>query len=236
MNGALPVTGERVLLVDDIEDVRLSMGMVLVKAGFLVDYAADGGEAVRKVYSSKPDLVLLDIMMPVMDGFTACKQIRDISDVPIIMLTAIGTETEKIRALNTGADSYIVKGTGMDEILARVSSALRRARAPAVNPPAETYSDSVVEIDFKRQRVDVRGERVELTPKEFGILATLVQRDGRPVTSRALLCKLWGTGDDPVLVKCHVKSLRGKIEADPERPELIVTRRGFGYVYATPTA
>ena len=228
------MAGEKIFLVEDTDDVRITMQMVLEKAGYSVKGAADGPEALREFYSFQPDLVLLDIMMPGMDGFTVCRRIRDMSDVPIIMLTAIGDEIEKVRALEMGADDFVVKGTGMDELLARVRSALRRAQLPPVGPVGDKYFDAVIEIDFKRQQVDVRGERVELTPKEYGLLTVLVQRDGSPVTTGELLRAVWDSGYDPELVKWHVTRLRRKIEVDSNKPELIVTRRGYGYAYNSP--
>ena len=228
------MAAEKIFLVEDIDDIRVPLQLVLERAGYVVEGAADGSEALRKVYSFQPDLVLLDIMIPGMDGFMVCQRIRDISEVPIIMLTALGDEAEKVRSLELGADDYVVKGTGMDELLARIKAVLRRAQMPPVATPDDKYSDAVLKIDFGRQQVEVRGERVELTRKEYGLFVTLVQRDGAPVSTQELLRAVWDAGYDPELVKWHVARLRRKIETNPSKPELVITRRGYGYAYNVP--
>jgi two-component system KDP operon response regulator KdpE len=154
------------------------------------------------------------------------------SGVPVIMFSAIGSEREKIWAFERGADDYVVKGTGMGELLARIHASLRRSRSPVPAAPVEKYADDVLSMDFATSTVSVRGSPVELTPTEYKLLSMLVRNRGKPVPAERLLHGVWGREyDTDELVKWHVGHLRQKIEEDPARPSLIITRRGFGYVY-----
>ena len=228
------IMNDKVLVVDDVDDVRTSMQMVLEKSGYLVRAAEDGPSALREAHSFQPDLVLLDIMMPGMDGVAVCRRLREVSDIPIIMLTAINDEAMLIKALRSGADGYVVKGIGMDELRARVRSAIRRARSSPVELPGESYADMAIEIDYKRQLVWVRGAQVGLPAKEYGLLTVLVQRRGNPVSVPEIIDAVWGSDRDPEIVKRLIKQLRRKIEEDPDRPKSITTRRGYGYTYNAP--
>lgn len=224
---------EKILLIEDEHDIRMATETVLEHAGYQVEGNERGDEALQAFYSFRPDLALLDLDLPGMSGLNICSRIREMSDIPVIMFTASADVEGKVEAFATGADDYIVKGTDMDELVARVGAALRRSGTSSAVDPGEQYSDDTLSIDFARQRVCVDGEEVALTRTEYEILTMLVQNEGRPVTPRQLLHRIWGPEyitDD--LVKWHIGKLRKKIEADPEKPQLVATRRGFGYVYS----
>jgi two-component system KDP operon response regulator KdpE len=227
----------RVLVVEDMADIRMALEAALEDEGHEVRSAADGETALRAFYEFRPDLVLLDMVLPGLHGLDVCEQLRMMSTVPVIVFSGVGNEREKIEALNRGADDYVVKGVGMNELMARVAAALRRARVPATATIPDTYSDSEVQVDFRRRSVRVRGETVDLTPTEFDLLATLVNGNGRPLRAEELLREVWGVGyETGDLVKWHIAHLRAKIEQDRENPKLVVTRRGFGYAYLAPAA
>ena len=227
----------RVLVVEDMADIRMALEATLEDEGYEVRAAADGEEALRAFYEFRPDLVLLDMLLPGMHGLEVCERLRAMSTIPVIVFSAVGSEEEKLAAFSEGADDYVVKGVGMNELMARVAAALRRSRAPAREATPETYADPVVRMDFTHRAVVIRGETVDLTPTEFDLLAVLVQSKGRPFRAEELLREIWGpeyeTGE---LVKWHIAHLRSKIEEDREHPKLVVTRRGFGYIYLAPAA
>ncbi|MDA1258060.1 MAG: response regulator transcription factor [Chloroflexi bacterium] len=232
------LTGTRVLVVEDDPGFRIAIEAALEDAGCELMIIDDGNEALRGLYSFRPDLALLDIRLPGMNGLDLCERIRTMSEVPIIIFSALHDTGEKLIAFERGADDYVVKDTPMEELTARIALALRHAGASSSSPEVEeSYADSCVEIDFTRYAVRVRGEAVDLTPTEYKILTLLVKREGQPVPPQQLLRRVWGPEyDSEDLVKWHVGHLRRKIELNPERPTLVVTRRGFGYVYATPAA
>lgn len=222
----------KILVIEDSADVREALQEGLVEEGYSTRSVGDGDEALRVFYEFQPDLVLLDVLLPGTTGFDLCERIRAMSNVPVIILSGLADEREKIRAFEKGADDYVVKGTGMGEILARVSAGLRRASSPTAASAVDKFSDDVIEIDFARRTVSVRGEETELTPTEYKLLSMLVRQKGQPVPAEQLLHGVWGREyDTEELVKWHVGHLRRKVEIDPAKPELIITRRGFGYVY-----
>ena len=227
----------RVLVVEDMADIRMALQAALEDEGYEVRQAEDGEQALRAFYEFRPDLVLLDMLLPGVHGLDVCERLRSMSTAPVIVFSAVGSEQEKLAAFSKGADDYVVKGVGMNELMARVAAALRRSRVPAREAVPETYADSILQLDFVRRAVVIRGETVDLTPTEFDLLATLVRSKGRPFAAEELLREVWGpeyeTGD---LVKWHIAHLRSKIEEDREHPRLVVTRRGFGYVYLAPAA
>ncbi len=226
---------EKILLIEDEPDILMATETVLERAGYKVKGNDRGDEALEAFYSFRPDLALLDLDLPGMSGLSICSRIREMSDIPVIMFTGSADVEGKVEAFATGADDYIVKGTDMKELVARVGAALRRSGTSSAADPEEQYSDDSLSIDFARQRVCVGGEEVALTRTEYEILTMLVQNEGRPVTPRQLLHRIWGPeyiADD--LVKWHIGKLRKKIEADPEKPQLVIMRRGFGYVYSRP--
>lgn len=223
---------QKILVIEDSLDVREALEEGFVEEGYSTRAVADGDEALRVFYEYQPDLVLLDVLLPGTTGFDLCERIRTMSNVPVIILSGLADEREKIRAFEKGADDYVVKGTGMGEILARVAAGLRRASSPTGPATVDRYSDEALEIDFARRTVSVRGEDVDLTPTEYKLLSTLVRQKGQPVPAEQLLHSVWGREyDTEELVKWHVGHLRRKIEKNPARPQLIITRRGFGYVY-----
>jgi len=227
----------RVLVVEDMADIRAALEAALEDEGYEAYPAADGTEALRAFYEFRPDLVLLDMLLPGMHGLDVCERLRSMSTIPVIVFSAVGSEEEKLAAFSRGADDYVVKGVGMNELMARVAAALRRSQAPARDAAPETYADPILQLDFTRRAAVVRGETVDLTPTEFDLLATLVRSKGRPFMAGELLHEVWGPAyDTDDLVKWHIAHLRSKIEENRERPQLVVTRRGFGYVYLAPAA
>jgi DNA-binding response OmpR family regulator len=221
----------RILVVDDDEDIRLLVRELLERAGYEVIEAADGREALKLMYSSPPALVLLDITMPDLDGYQTLERIRDLSDVPVAMLTARSQELEKVRGLSAGADDYIAKPFGRQELLARVQALLRRSGGKA--EVFDAYSDELLEIDYAQRRVTVDGRRVQLTPLEFKLLAAFVQNPDQVLSRDQLLDLVWGdpygvSGDQ---VKLYVGYLRKKLMPDSPDEAPIETVRGFGYRY-----
>jgi len=221
----------RVLLIDDSETERAFASERLERAGYSVSTAADGNEGLRRLYDIRPDIVLLDLVMPERDGWETLELIRQVSDVPVIMVTGQDTEIERVRGLKAGADDYIGKPYGAPELLARIEAVLRRtAEKPTMK---EVWDDGVVRIDYGASQVTVRAEPVSLTPLEFRLLATLVDHAGQVLSRNQLLELVWGDpharGSDEV--KLYVGYLRRKIERDARTPELIETVRGFGYRY-----
>jgi DNA-binding response OmpR family regulator len=220
----------RVLIADDDPDIRGLVRALLERRGFDVAEARDGREAVRRFFESRPDLVVLDVAMPVLDGWQALERIRELSDVPVVMLTARATELEKTRGLRAGADDYVTKPFGRQELLARVDALLRRA-APR-EPEEDSYADAFVQIDFAQRAVTARGRRVELTPLEFKLLAVFVRHPNQVLSHEQLLDLVWGrSGASREQVKLYVGYLRRKLSPDSPGDAPIETRRGFGYVY-----
>jgi DNA-binding response OmpR family regulator len=220
-----------VLVIDDDEDIRALVAELLRRSGLAVEDAGDGRAGLRALHQSPPDLVVLDVSMPELDGWATLERIRDLSDVPVIMLTARGTELERVRGLQAGADDYIVKPFGRQEFVARVHALLRRAGAR--EEQQDTYADELLTIDFAQRAVTFDGRQVSLTPLEFKLLATFV-RHPRLVLSRDQLLELvWGdaygvSGDQ---VKLYVGYLRKKLDPENTGGVPIETVRGFGYRY-----
>jgi DNA-binding response OmpR family regulator len=221
-----------VLLVDDEESVQKLLGFSLEKAGYRVVRARDGEEALARFRGEAVDLVVLDLMLPKVDGLDVCRRLRaERSAVPIIMLTARGDEVDKVLGLELGADDYITKPFSIREFMSRVKALLRRAQLPPVGARDEVLELDGLRIDTARRSVDVRGEPVQLTYLEFELLRTLAGNPGRVFTRKALLEGLWGGAEyrDPRTIDVHVRHLREKIERDPAEPEFIFTVRGAGY-------
>jgi DNA-binding response OmpR family regulator len=221
----------RILVVDDDEDIRLLVRELLERAGYEVVEATDGREALKLMYSNPPALVLLDITMPDLDGYQTLERIRDLSDVPVAMLTARSQELEKVRGLSAGADDYIAKPFGRQELLARVQALLRRSGGKT--EVLDAYTDDVIEIDYAQRRVTVDGRSVQLTPLEFKLLAAFVQNPDQVLSREQLLDLVWGdpygvSGDQ---VKLYVGYLRKKLMPDSPDEAPIETVRGFGYRY-----
>jgi two-component system response regulator MtrA len=217
----------RVLVVDDDNALAEMLGIVLRGEGFEPFFCADGGEALEAFRASRPDLVLLDLMLPGKDGIEVCRQIRGESGVPIVMLTAKTDTVDIVLGLESGADDYVVKPFKPKELVARVRARLRRSDEPA----PELLEIGNVTIDVAGHSVRRDGEPVSLTPLEFDLLVALARKPWQVFTREVLLEQVWGYrhAADTRLVNVHVQRLRSKIEKDPERPEVVVTVRGVGY-------
>jgi two-component system KDP operon response regulator KdpE len=229
------VVGKKILVIDDDPTFVKLVGRVLSQKGYEVLSASGGGAGLRLLFTHKPDMVLLDVAMPGMDGWQTCSRIRDISDIPIIMLTAYEkTEDDVVRGLDCGADDYVIKPVGSKELVARVRAVIRRAELPA-SPKGDgvTYSDDFLSVDIAGRKVVVNGKRVRLTPVEFRLLALLMQNAGHILTHRQLLEKVWGWEyiDDLDYIRIYVWHLRQKIEPDPANPKYIITEPGIGYYF-----
>jgi two-component system KDP operon response regulator KdpE len=202
--------------------------------GYDVIEAANGAEASDKVREEMPDLVLLDVMMPDLDGFETLERIRSISSVPVIMLTAKGGEDDRIKGLDLGADDYVTKPFSPRELLSRIRAVLRRVEPPKTQAAEPLVIDDELAIDFPRREVIVRGERIKLRPTEYRLLLRLVENAGWIVPQETLLAKVWGPEyiDDSQLLRLYITYLRKKIESDPANPRYIFTERGVGYRFA----
>lgn len=223
----------KILVVDDAPQVRRVLRTTLAAEGYAIFEARNGEEALE-VFRAKPsDIILLDVNMPVMDGLEACREIRRTSDVPIIMLTVRDAERDKVQALDAGADDYVVKPFGMQELLARIRAALRRTLPQNKLP---TFVSKELSVDFETRRVTACEREVHLTPKEFELLRQLVANQGKPLTHRRLLQAVWGPdyGDEPEYLRVTINQLRKKIEADPAHPRFILTEPWVGYRFVPP--
>jgi DNA-binding response OmpR family regulator len=221
----------QVLVVDDDGDIRGLLRELLERQGYGVTEAANGKEALRALYVAPPDLVLLDVSMPELDGWQTLERIRDLSDVPVAMLTARTAELEKVRGLKAGADDYITKPFGRQELLARVEAMLRRA-GPR-EETEQTYADALLKVDFGERSVAVNGEDVALTPLEFRLLSAFVRHPGQLLSHDQVLELVWGDSFSASRdqVKLYVGYLRRKLEAAGADGSVIETVRGFGYRY-----
>jgi DNA-binding response OmpR family regulator len=227
--------GARILVVDDDETIRAVVGALVERAAA----AATGEEALRALYERRPQLVVLDIDLPGLDGWQVLERIRQLTDVPVVMLSSHAEELEKVRALQAGADDYVTKPFGPQELLARLQAHLRRAGAAAGAQPADraprAYRDAAVSVDFVHSEATVDGRPVALTPREFRLLAALVNHTGRTLSAEQLLGLAWDDpAGDPRRVKVYVGYLRGKLAAAGLDPAPIETVRGFGYRYRAP--
>jgi DNA-binding response OmpR family regulator len=221
----------RVLVIDDEPDFVLLLQELLGRAGYETAWAATGEEGVRAVYDDAPDLVMLDVTMPRLDGWQVLERIRSGSEVPVLMLTGRGSELEKVRGLRGGADDYVAKPFGRPELLARVEALLRRWRTRAKPEPA--YADGTLEIDFRERRVRAGGGEIPLTPLEFKLLTAFVRHAGEVVTHERLLELVWGgaQGVSSDEVRTYVSYLRRKLATSAPECRPIETVRGFGYRY-----
>jgi DNA-binding response OmpR family regulator len=222
----------RVLVADDDPLVQRLVRTHLDRAGFRALLAADGEEAVDVTATEQPDLVVLDLMLPKLDGFEVCRRIREFSLVPVIMLTARGEQVDKLRGFEAGADDYLTKPFAPPELLARVRAVLRRTEQSAAPQAKAVIQCGAVSIDLARRRVTVRDEVVKLTPTEFQLLQQLALNAGKVLSHAELLTKVWGAEyrDDREYLWAYVRHLRRKLEADPDRPKLILSEPGYGYL------
>jgi two-component system KDP operon response regulator KdpE len=222
-----------ILVVDDEPQIRRVIRTTLTSQGYAVMEAKTGEEALEKLRSEHADLILLDVNMPGMSGLEACREIRGTSDVPIIMLTVRNSERDKVQALDAGADDYVVKPFGAQELMARIRAALRRA-APSESVPAFIAED--LKIDFDKRTVAVKGHSIRLTPKEFELLRHLVASPGKAIGHRRLLQAVWGPdyGEETEYLRVFINQLRKKIEPDPHHPRYIHTEPWIGYRFDPP--
>lgn len=220
-----------ILVVDDEERMVRFIRLNLEHDGFRVDEAYNGTKAINQVRSNLPDLVLLDIMLPDVDGFEVLRIIREVSSVPVIMLTAKGEEDDRVRGLELGADDYVTKPFSPRELVSRVRAVLRRTESSGVSAHGLIEVDDRLKLDFDRREIWVDGELVKLRPTEYRLLYHLVQNAGWVITHDQLLSKVWGYEyrDEPHYVRLYVNYLRKKLEQDPANPEYIQTERGVGY-------
>ncbi len=224
---------EKILVVDDEPSILTLVEYHLKKAGFLVLTAEDGAQALDKAISEKPDLMVLDVMLPDLDGFEVCRQLRKSLDTPIIFLTARDDEVDRIVGLELGADDYLTKPFSPRELTARVKAILRRTNPVPKADDAERIEAGELIIDLRRHEVLLRGEIAALTPKEFELLETLAKNPGMAMSRELLLDRVWGHDffGDARIVDVHISHLRDKIEADPGQPIYIKTVRGVGYKF-----
>ena len=221
----------RLLIVDDEPNLRHSLSYALRQEGYEVATAEDGERALEMFRSGKPDLVVLDVMLPKMDGLAVCRAIRRDSDVPVIMLTARSSELDTVVGLEVGADDYLAKPFSTVELIARIRAALRRAAAPRGTTGAADVDSSGLRIDVGRHQVTVDGREVELKPREFDLLRFLASHPGQVFARAQLLASVWGLdySGDSRTVDTHVKTLRERLGDAPDEPRWIETVRGVGY-------
>ena len=224
-----------ILVVDDEPQIRRVLRSTLTSQGYVLTDAKTGEEGVDIARKDKPDLILMDVNMPGMGGIAACREIRGFSSAPIIMLTVRNAERDKVQALDAGADDYVVKPFGIEELLARIRASLRRYSSGETLPP---FSATGLSIDFESRRVEVRGEQVHLTPKEFEVMKLLVANQGKPLTHRRLLQAVWGPdyGEETENLRVVINQLRKKIETDSAHPRFILTEPWIGYRFQMPKA
>ncbi|MFE0025455.1 response regulator transcription factor [Amycolatopsis sp. NPDC059021] len=222
----------RVLVVDDDETVRDVVRRYLEVAGFTVDMAGDGAEGLAKFASQEPDLVVLDVMMPGVNGLEVCRRLRQLSQVPIVMLTALGEEENRIAGLQLGADDYVTKPFSPKELALRVTSVLRRARMPQPQPATAELADGNLRLQMPARYATLDGAELPLTTREFDLLAFFLAHPGVAFSRADLLEKVWGWDfGDQSTVTVHVRRLREKIERDPAKPVRVATVWGVGYRY-----
>ena len=221
---------DKVLLVDDDATLRHLFGEFLRSSAYQVVDASGGQEALRLAFSEHPDIVILDVMMPGMDGWETCARLRELSDMPIILLTAKSTETDKLRGFRLGADDYVTKPFSFAEITARIQAVLARSRA-AHRADSRVFTLGELVIDASRRTVERCGEPIALTPTEFRLLECLAQKEGQAVSEATLAQEAWGEyrQQDAGAVRRYIWLVRQKIEPDPAHPKHILTVRGFGY-------
>lgn len=222
---------QKVLIVEDEETIADAVAYALSRSGYETDTALDGLEGLRKAKEEHPDLIILDLMLPGMDGLELCRELRAESSVPIIMLTARHEEADRVIGLEVGADDYVIKPFSMKELIARVKAVLRRSEGTAYSCPGGILKCGDLEMNLSEHTVKVRGKEVHLSPKEYELLKLLMMHQGRVLSRGFLLSKVWGTETCPETrtVDVHIRWLREKIEENPAEPKRIVTVRSVGY-------
>jgi DNA-binding response OmpR family regulator len=225
-------TQQRILVVDDAQDIREMLRDFLEPEGYDVITAGSGSEGLRALYAGQPSLVISDVSMPEMDGWLFLERMREFTDVPVIMLSALSDATGKVRGLRSGADDYLVKPITRAELLARIDAILRRMHKDGPTDAKSVYQDAVLHVDFTKHVVRVRDRAIEHSPQEFRLLAAFVKQPGAVMSPDRLMDMAWGSSEGgPENVRVYMGYLRKKLERDHKRPELLETVRGFGYRY-----
>lgn len=225
--------GKTILIVDDEMTIRKITERIFQRAGAVVYTAADGKEAMRKIFQYRPDLVVLDIMMPGENGWDVCQEIRKLSEIPVIMLTALNSDDDIIHSLEAGADDFVSKPFNGEVLLARARAVLRRSQPEMKTRQQISYNDGYLSIDLNEHRVQVRGQPVKLTSKEFKLLEYLTSSPNRVLTFNQILENVWGWEykENPDYIHVYISHLRQKIEPDPKQPQYIITEHGVGYQF-----
>ena len=220
-----------ILVVDDEPRIIEAVSMNLELEGYQISGAGNGYEALQKLTEELPDLIILDVMMPEMDGFETLRKIREVSTVPVIMLTVKGEEIDKVKGLDLGADDYVTKPFSPKELVSRVKAVLRRVEMPTPAPKTEIWIDDSLSIDFSRRRAVVRGKEVRLRPTEYRLLYHMVSNAGHILTHETLLRRVWGHEyrEEDHYLWLYITYLRQKLEEDPKHPKYILSERGIGY-------
>ena len=224
--------GARILVVDDERQIRRSLQVNLETKGYAVETAENGEEAITAFQNRRPDIIILDLVMPGIEGVEVVRRLRASSSVPIIVLSAMGEERHKVEALETGADDYITKPFGMEELLARIKSLLRRAAG--ARSPQPVFAAGGLSVNFDRREVTVDGKPVKLTPTEYDLLKYMIEHAGKVLTHRMLLQEVWGQAyvDEAQYLRVFIGQLRKKLETHPGRPRFILTDPGVGYRFS----
>jgi two-component system KDP operon response regulator KdpE len=227
--------GARILVVDDEAPIRRWLKVNLETRGYTVDTAETGEQGIKALENRRPDLLILDLLMPGMGGIDVVRQLRSVSTIPIIVLSAIGEEVQKVQALELGADDYMTKPFGMEELFARIRSLLRRAAGATSAAPVFVAGD--LSVDFDRREVRLDGQPIKLTPTEYDLLKYMIEHAGKVLTHRMLLQQVWGQAyiDQAQYLRVFVGQLRKKIEKHPGRPRFILTDPGVGYRFCSDT-
>jgi two-component system KDP operon response regulator KdpE len=225
---------DKILIIEDDVSIATLTRLQLETKNFLVQIASNGADGLRQAYGWQPDLVLLDVMMPDMDGWTVCQRLRELSDVPVIFVTAVGQERNIVRGLQLGADDYIIKPFSTKELHARIEAVLRRHRSATNVPPPPRYTNGWLTVDTDLHEVTIGNKAIDLSPIEFRLLTTLIYNEGKVLSHEYLLEQVWGAAykQERHYLKLYVWYLRQKIEPDVNRPQYILTERGIGYRFA----
>ena len=225
----------RILVIDDELSIVKFLRANLEDSGYAVEVALDGNEGLRSFEKELPDLVILDIMMPEIDGFEVCRRIREWSQVPIIMLSARGSESDKVKCLDLGADDYVTKPFGKEELIARVKAVMRRTESYTSSPVQPLFTSGDLVISFSKRLVTVAGEEVKLTPTEYNLLQELVLHENKALTHSMLLGRVWGPeyAEEREYLRVFIGRLRKKLESSQEKNKYIITIPGVGYRFKT---